>query len=531
MKTGQRNRFGLILAGSIFILVCIQLSCARVGNLSGGEKDTKPPEIVWLKSTPNLQKNFTPNSIQLSFNEWVSLNNAQQNIVIAPALEFQPNIKLKAKTVNIELDPKEVLKQNTTYVIQLGEAIKDITEGNPGKNLEFIFSTGSYIDSLKISGSIKSAENFEPIKDAIVCLYKDLEDTLFISKRPDLYTKIDSKGEFKINYLQPGKYKIYGLLDKNQNRFYDLPTESLAFLDEPVQLNYDSSIHLQLLMSTLRPPTKIIKNLYRDNSTLIQFNQKPTSLKWKDKPNDRFDYVFLGDSVLIWHENKEPVSALLEYEGNVDTIVLKPRNYSSIKDSLKAQLSTGSRLVKPGEPLEIYTVYPILDVNNSLIKTNPLIEFEIKTDSLDKRKFYISLSSFYNQEVDIIIDSLAVSTWPKSVYNRDSFHFRELEKEKFSVLKLIINGLTPMQHYIVQLISNSKIVDNIYLFDSGVSVQLVKKNLNPGKYQIKIIEDLNKNGIWDPANYSKKQQSEPVFLYSLDELRADWEVEQILKIK
>ena len=62
--------------------------------------------------------------------------------------------------------------------------MKDYTEGNPTDNFTYVFSTGEYIDSLKIKGNILNYEEKLP-QNTFVVLYKDLEDSAFTTKRPN----------------------------------------------------------------------------------------------------------------------------------------------------------------------------------------------------------------------------------------------------------------------------------------------------------------------------------------------------------
>ena len=57
----------------------------------------------------------------------------------------------------IEFNEKEVLKDDATYIFNLGDAVSDFREGNKVDNLSFVFSTGDVIDSLGFSGSVVDA--------------------------------------------------------------------------------------------------------------------------------------------------------------------------------------------------------------------------------------------------------------------------------------------------------------------------------------------------------------------------------------
>src|ERR1051325_7489051 len=143
--------FFWLLASGFWLLAN---QCAQIVNPNGGKKDTKPPHAI--KYFPDSAKtNFTGNKIEIDFNELIQLNDLQKQLVVSPPLIFQPEVKVKGKSLLIEL--KDTLKENTTYTFNFGDAIRDITENNPIDNFQYICSTGNYIDSLSLSGTVKNA--------------------------------------------------------------------------------------------------------------------------------------------------------------------------------------------------------------------------------------------------------------------------------------------------------------------------------------------------------------------------------------
>ena len=144
------------------LMVLLLTQCANVVTPTGGPKDIKPPEVV--QATPeNHSVNFIGNKIEITFDEYITLENANQNVLISPPLNEKPSIKLSNKTVVIKF--KESLLPNTTYTIHFGSGIKDLHEGNVFNNYIYSFSTGKYIDTLQISGKILDAENKKPLAD------------------------------------------------------------------------------------------------------------------------------------------------------------------------------------------------------------------------------------------------------------------------------------------------------------------------------------------------------------------------------
>ena len=138
-------------------------------------------------------------------------------------------MKTRGKRVVVEF--LDSLIANTTYTIDFGDAIVDNNEGNPLGQFSYAFSTGPEIDTMAVSGTVLNAENLEPIKGIQVGLHKNLNDTAFTKLPFDRISRTDSRGQFTIRGVAPGKYRIYALQDGNQNYMYDSKTETVAWSD------------------------------------------------------------------------------------------------------------------------------------------------------------------------------------------------------------------------------------------------------------------------------------------------------------
>ncbi len=209
--------------------------CANAVAPTGGPKDERPPVVV--EAVPeNHCINFNGKKIEITFDEYITLENANQNVMISPPLSEKPDIKLKNKTVVIKF--KENLAANTTYTINFGTAIKDLHEGNQFKDYVYSFSTGDHIDTLGIAGKVLNASDKKPVDGVYVSLYAaDCEnvDSLPMTTIPDYITKTDKEGKFSLNGLADKKYLVFALKDANANLYFDLPNEDVAFLDTLVQ--------------------------------------------------------------------------------------------------------------------------------------------------------------------------------------------------------------------------------------------------------------------------------------------------------
>ena len=213
---------------ALLMLMIVVYSCASMGNPDGGPYDEEPPKFV--RSTP---KPFAINSkekkVTIEFDEFIKLEKAAEKVVVSPPQLEQPEIKASGRKVVVGL--VDSLKPNTTYTIDFADAIVDNNEGNPLGNYAFTFSTGTTIDTMEVSGTVLGASDLEPVKNIQVGLHSDLSDSAFMKKPFDRVSRSDSRGHFSIRGIAPGKYRIYALMDGNQNYLFDSKTEMIAFSD------------------------------------------------------------------------------------------------------------------------------------------------------------------------------------------------------------------------------------------------------------------------------------------------------------
>ena len=222
------------------------VGCASIGSPGGGLYDETPP--VLRNSEPGEgATRVKKQKITMHFDENIKLNNALEKLTVSPPQEKSPIILSNAKTLTIEL--QDSLRPNTTYSIDLGDAVQDNNEGNPMESLSLLFSTGDVIDSLQISGYLLNAEDLEPITGAYVGIYTEegnsLGDSIFLQRPMERAGKTDAFGAFHILGCAPGRYRLYALTDENTNFRYDLTSENIAFLDSLISPSADS---MQVLM-------------------------------------------------------------------------------------------------------------------------------------------------------------------------------------------------------------------------------------------------------------------------------------------
>ena len=217
-------------------LILLLSDCAKIGSPTGGPRDEDPPKLV--ESEPeNYSLNFEGNEIEITFDEYIRLNNINQELVISPPIGENPDVRLKNKSILINLMGTE-LKENTTYTLNFGMAIEDNNEGNELPNFEFVFSTGDYLDSLAVYGQVLEAFSLQPPEEPMtVMLYDTLSDSIVYREPPIYIGKTDEEGYFRIQNIRPDTFKLFALKDMNYNLLFDIPNEPVAFLDTVLLLN------------------------------------------------------------------------------------------------------------------------------------------------------------------------------------------------------------------------------------------------------------------------------------------------------
>ena len=210
-------------------------SCATIVPPSGGEKDTSPPEI--LSTSPlNRSINFIEDKIQINFNEYIQVD--KTNIIFFPPINPAPSVKIKGRSVilNFETD----LTDNTTYIVNFNNSIKDLNESNELNNFKFIFSTGGVLDSCVVKGSVLDLKSNKKINSAIVSLFEKKScsnfDSLIRVQEPDYYVYSDQAGNYEFTNLKEGEYTLFAFKDLNLNKKYD----NIEKISMPIKLNVDS---------------------------------------------------------------------------------------------------------------------------------------------------------------------------------------------------------------------------------------------------------------------------------------------------
>jgi hypothetical protein len=185
----------------LFIAIaCFSWGCANVVPPSGGAKDTTPPKLLSITPEDSML-NTKVTRLEMRFDEFVTVSDPGKEIQVSPLLALPPNVTTVGKRVIIKI-PDTLLAENTTYRMNFGNAIKDLHEGNPFAGFNYIFSTGSYFDSLQLKGFVFNAASGLPDSGSQVVLYPaNKNDSAVVREKPMYVTTVAKGGQFSFQGL------------------------------------------------------------------------------------------------------------------------------------------------------------------------------------------------------------------------------------------------------------------------------------------------------------------------------------------
>ena len=209
--------------------------CANIMTPDGGPKDTLPPVIVKLEPG-NFATNFKAKKIYIEFNEFVQIKDQNKEMFVSPAMKKLPLLTTRGRGIVITI--RDTLKENTTYAIDLGSAIRDNNEGNPLNAMRYVFSTGDKVDSMMCSGYTADSYKADSVSRTFIWFYiadslpntPGYDSTIF-NRKPDVIARAQNNGIFIAQNLKPVNYRIYAIGDKNDNQLYEAGTDMVGLLD------------------------------------------------------------------------------------------------------------------------------------------------------------------------------------------------------------------------------------------------------------------------------------------------------------
>jgi hypothetical protein len=530
----------------LLIYICLVLlgtQCAQITPLTGGKKDPTPPKA--LKYYPeNASLNFTSKTIEVQFDEYIVLKDIANQFIITPQTKEPPDIQASGKKLKITFN--ETLLPNTTYKLAFGNAISDLNESNVLQNFEYIFSTGQTIDSLKLSGQVLNAFDKKPVSQVLIGLYNiNTNDSSVYKDKPLYISKTNEGGYFSFNYLPSSPFKIVAIKDQNKNLLYDGSEEQIAFTKEFVNPNDSASISLLLFKES--PTKSFIKKSFASEygKAYIIYNKPQLNLEEvRAKGLIKYNQNTTKDTLTLYYINKfDTLETYIKYESKkTDTLYIKILTESTFekqRKTIRYSLQPNFSSSLPFYELPSFKLNVPVDSKNIIEDKIVLIE---KADSevkkipftIIKDKDWITtfkIQAEFKPETNytLTINKSALISDSQRINDSISYQFKTTVIDDYAQLNMKL-FFPKKENYIIWLLNDKeKIVEERtveFSLNSTSEKTIEFKYLIPGYYFIKVVEDTNKNGLFDMGNYFLKKQPETIFVNTSPiKLLPGWEIE------
>jgi Big-like domain-containing protein len=452
MFAASMKKFSAISLPVIIVITLIGVvsgqGCANIIPPEGGLKDSIPPLLV-KASPPDSSSNFSEKRITLTFDEYIQLQNATQELIMSPVPKQEPVIESKLRTLTIRL--KDTLEANTTYTLNFGNSVRDINEGNIARNFTYIFSTGSTFDSLTLSGKVKLAANGKVDTTLVVMLHKSGDDSAVVNEKPRYLTRLDSSGNFRFRNLPGGTFYIYALQDQGNSHRYQSEKQLFAFADSAV------------------------------------------TLEKSNKPILLYAYAEQNSAT-------PPVSSRPQ-------ITTRPKpNASNSEKRLKIQTNASNGQLDLFDSLVLSFEVPLKNLDTTLIHFSsdssftPLTNYHFLTDSTQK-KLILKYNWQENTRYNLILEKdFAMDTLGRALLKADTVRFKTKKVTDYGTIRIRFKNFDASVNPVLLFIQNDNPIRSFPL--SGA--QLNQSLFPPGEYELRVLYDRNKNGKWDPGQFFGK---------------------------
>jgi hypothetical protein len=443
----------------------VPTGCANIIPPSGGPRDTLPP--ILLSALPaDSTVNFRGNRITLTFDEYVDLQEVQNNLLFTPTFEINPEVSVRAKVVSVRF--RDSLLPNTTYIFNFGNAIRDINESNTFRNFTYTFSTGPVLDSLTLAGKVILAENGKTDSTLIVMLHNSLSDSAVIKQRPVYVTRVNPDGSFRFRNLPRDTFAIYALGDAGIIRRYQNKSQQyFAFASEPVIAGS------------------------AENLTLFAYKEAPTQAA---TPATTAGSRGAAASAAERRLRFTPANTTVDLQS--DFVLNFPVPLRRI-DSTQLQLSTDTS----------FTPAPF-------------------TATLDSTRTRLLIRSQWQQGTKynlVLGQAFATDTAGRQLLKSDTLNFTTKRLSDYGRLTVRIRGLDTARNAVLQFVQGSQVA-----FSAPLRNGIYRSTLfSPGEYELRILYDENGNGLWDPGQFmpARRQPEKVVPVTQGINVKADWDNE------
>ena len=546
-KPGYNLKHRLLYIPIAFLFLLSFVDCAKKGTPSGGPRDTIAPIIV--KSSPeNYSINFKGDEIVIRFDEYIKLKDVDKQLVISPPMKYNPIITPLSTSKILKIKILDTLLPNTTYSFNFGKSIVDNNEANEYEYFKYIFSTGSYIDSLKVSGKVRDAQMITPEFPTTVMLYEmneDFADSLVYSQKPTyVTTTIDSTGAFELTNLKEGKYLLLALKETSNDYTFQPQTDKIGFANDIITVPTDSSYSLTLFKES--KPYKITRpSLLGKNHIVFGYEGEADTLDIKilsPVPSDFVSRSFKDekrDTIHYWFKPAIETDTLLFSISNKakwDTVSVRINDL--YKDSLNIT-AVKSGILKLRDTFALRANTPIISFDSGKFEVMTLDSIVIEPKVRLNRKFnwaevifpkveeqrYIirlfpgALTDFFDKTNDTL--EFKINTRNSSEYGSLNLTFQNVDRFPIIVQLVDIKFNIMAEDYISKA-KNGELQKDKVIFEE----------ISPAKYYLRIIYDDNGNRKWDSGNFLNRLEPEKIIYYPNQlEVRSNWSLNEIFILK
>lgn len=507
-------------------------SCANPVPPSGGPIDENAPKVVKAESTPNRLTNYIPDKVEITFDEFVILRNPARNVIISPPVDPRPEIYLSGKTVIVDWTDADTLRSNTTYTVNFANAIEDLNEGNALTDFIFAFSTGPTLDSLSWQVEVVDQKG-EPQKNATVMLYKDLSDSVVSKQLPYYFAKTNEMGIASLEYMKEGTYKVVALVDDNLTMKYDLPGEAIGFVKDPIHLPEDSASVDGIQVFIQEPKVILSRNpFYQKNKIVFLFTPADTTTRMQAQQADQIlAKRWHKDSLFYWPSTANRDSIYFQWTTNdkSETLVAPPLDSmhtispSPMNTSIEVLGNRGT--IKWNSPIEQSGDSTLFSIDTAGTRQY----FQWTDHRPLKSQFRIPENIDAGNGKMMILPGQLHSVYKGTNKDTIALSYQATSVDELGQIQLKLTNADSTKHYIGRIVQKDKIVHQNY-FKNDTSYTWKIANILPGDYSLHMIVDENKNGKQDGGNYWKQQQAELAVEYTLPKVRANWTLEEEIKL-
>ncbi|WP_431243276.1 Ig-like domain-containing protein [Flavobacterium sp. P21] len=520
------------------LLVFLMMSCAKRGSITGGLKDTIPPTLV--SSYPkNFSTNFKETEIKLVFDEYVKLKNLNKQLIISPPMKHEPLILPTNASKFITIKIKDTLQPNTTYSINFGQSLADNNEGNAINQFKYVFSTGSYIDSLSVKGIIK--DSYEKYVDNFVSvmLYEvndKYKDSTIYKEFPRYITNtLDSLRTFQLENLKAGKYLLVAMKDKSNNNKFNPKDDKIGFIKHPITVPNDTIFELELFKETL--PLKTFKPIQASGNRLyLPYDGKQNFKVLKPKitlknHSETLETIVTQfpkkDSLQIWYKPIKTDSLSLE----VNAEKYNKKFAFKIKDLKKDTLNikpVQNGVLNFRERFTLESETPLVKFDNTKIalvnKDSVAVKFTTEYDEFEQKLYFDFKKEPLEKYRFTLLPGALTDFYDKT---NDTLSYKLTTKELEDYGNLVLNLQNVKRFPIIVEITNKK-GDKVLASAYSEGETKIEFNLvEPEAFSVRVIYDDNKNKMYDTGDFLTKTYAEEVFYFQKEvDVRSNWDVDQ-----